>query len=125
MNNSYNGSDKEPKNPIPCNKCKKMIFFNPDIVSSINLKPIPFDYDSSKPHSCVSRNWSPRIRCVCGDEIIFDDKIRGDNGNKIPHSVSGNIHNCPILLQKNKTKKVRFSILRTIISMVLNKRWKN
>ena len=51
-----------------------------------NQKPI--EVESGQIHSCSLRNWSHQLHCrTCSRAIMFNDKIVGTKGHKIPHSV--------------------------------------
>ena len=109
-----------------CKWCKQPISFDSNIVSQFSGNQIALDPKSGNPHKCDLIDWTESQECRGGEiEIHFHDKIRGNNGNCIPHLVDAGVHYCPVLYQNILKKKIPFSISRTSQSIVLEKRWKN
>ena len=89
-----------------CN-CGTRISFDQKILSQYknvdggknNQKPI--EIESGEIHSCNLRIWSHPIFCrTCSKAIMFNDRIVGPKGGKVPHSASkGNMvpHVCEVV----------------------------
>ena len=89
--------------------CGMELFFDQKILSQYrnfddgrtNQKPIEFE--SGLVHSCPLRDWSHELKCrTCSRAIMFNDRIVGPKGNKIPHEsrASGmEPHECMVMKQ--------------------------